>query len=242
MNFKEKIRQLLVQMNVPLTVNIRYDIHTIKILRKHLTPQSHCIDIGCHKGEIMDLFIALAPDGHHYGFEPIPELYENLKTKYKNKRCTILPYALSDREGFSQFNLVESNPAYSGLMKRKYDRPHEQDRKIQVEIRPLDHTELIQYPISLIKIDVEGAELGVLKGGRNLILKDRPIIIFEHGLGASDIYGTTPEMIFDFFDSIQYGIWTTEHFLQQKAALTAEDFKNQYYKGINFYFVAQARP
>ena len=35
-------------------------------------------------------------------------------------------------------------------------------------------------PISVIKIDVQGAELSVIKGALSLIKKNKPIIVFEH--------------------------------------------------------------
>ncbi len=49
-----------------------------------------------------------------------------------------------------------------------------------------------------MKVDVEGAELQVFKGAVRTLKANKPHIIFEHGLGAADHYGTTPQMIFEF--------------------------------------------
>ena len=57
------------------------------------------------------------------------------------------------------------------------------------------------FPIHFMKIDVEGAELQVLRGAIQTILKYKPVIVFEHGLGAADHYGTKPEDIYDFLVS-----------------------------------------
>jgi hypothetical protein len=49
----------------------------------------------------------------------------------------------------------------------------------------------------MIKIDVEGAELLLIRGARETIAKNKPVIVFEHGLGGADSYGHTPEQVFD---------------------------------------------
>ncbi len=94
---------------------MEYDTQTIKVIRKHCSSNSNCIDIGCHKGEILDIFLKYASEGRHYAFEPIPILYHLLKNKYKNTKCILSSIALSNHIGKSTFNYVKSNPAYSGL-------------------------------------------------------------------------------------------------------------------------------
>lgn len=128
MKIKEIIKKLLSFSPIPLTKNQMYDQQTKKVIQKVLKKDSNCIDVGCHKGEILDLMLSHCPLGHHYGFEPIPSLYENLVKKYEQeKNCTILKIALSNQSGETSFNYVLSNPSYSGLKKRKYDRPSEKD-------------------------------------------------------------------------------------------------------------------
>jgi hypothetical protein len=48
-----------------------------------------------------------------------------------------------------------------------------------------------------MKVDVEGAELQVFKGTVQTIKRSRPLIVFEHGLGAADYCGTAPEILYD---------------------------------------------
>src|SRR5690606_21594008 len=125
--------------------------------RKVCKPGSNCLDVGCHKGEILDLFLQYAPQGTHYGFEPIPGLYEDLKKKYGAlENCRLFDIALSDKKGTSSFNYVVSNPSYSGLLKRNYDHPNEQDTLITVRTERLDDLLPPDFRVDLIKIDVEG--------------------------------------------------------------------------------------
>ena len=87
----------------------------------------------------MDLILKSAPLGQHLGFEPIPTMYKDLKTKYAQaENCTILDIALSNEEGETSFNYVISNPAYSGIKKRSYDKPNEQDTSITVQMKRLE--------------------------------------------------------------------------------------------------------
>lgn len=49
----------------------------------------------------------------------------------------------------------------------------------------------------LVKVDVEGAELQVLRGAQQTLATHRPLLVFEHGLGSADHYGTRPEDVHD---------------------------------------------
>lgn len=232
-------KKLIKQLPIPLSRNHRYDLLTRRIVRRLMQPGSNCIDVGAHEGEVFDLFLKWAPQGRHFAFEPLPHLYEFLKKKYiLFPDCIISPLALSSHTGTVAFNYVVSNPAYSGIKKRKYDRPHETDRQIEVETGRLDDQIPENVPIRLIKIDVEGGEMGVLEGATRILSQYHPTVIFEFGLGGSDVYGTTPEKIHAFFSAHGYRIYLLDHFLQHRPALTQEALHQQFYERKNYYFIA----
>ena len=236
---KEKIKSLIKKLPIAFTKNQRYDLYTEKILKKHLSAKSNCLDIGCFKGEVLDMMIEMAPQGTHQGFEPIPVQYDFLKNKYQNKRnIHIHNVALSDKAGEATFNYVKSNPAYSGLKKRAYDRPHEEDEEITVSTQKLDTIISKELKIDLIKIDVEGAEFQVLSGAKQTLENNRPIVIFEHGKGASEFYGTTPEMIYALFDGLNMSIGLLDGFYKGNSSLSSKAFSKQYEERLNHYFVA----
>ncbi len=237
MKIKHIIRTILNFLYLDITKNLEYDRLTKLIIKKTLHQNSVCIDIGCHKGEILDLMLQQSPQGGHYGFEPIPQLYKNLVEKYTPAN-NIFPYALADKCGKANFQFVKNDPAYSGLQKRKYAIDNPEIEEIEVEIYTLDSIVPENTKIDFIKIDVEGAELDVLKGAKRVLTENKPIVVFECGLGASDFYGTKPEEVFDFFKETGLNISLLKSWLNHKKPLLLNEFCNFYNKNSEYYFIA----
>jgi FkbM family methyltransferase len=232
-------KSLLKQIPFPLSKNHRYDLLTKKIIAKKCGPASNCIDVGAHRGEVFDHFLKYCSSGQHFAFEPIPELFTYLKEKYRQRsNCHIYDLALSDKTGNVAFNHVISNPAYSGIKKRKYDRKHEVDESIMVQCDQLDHIIPEGMPVHFMKIDVEGGEMQVLEGASRILCDSHPIIVFEFGVGGSDVYGTTPEKIYSFFHFYGYGVYLLEDFLNGKGPLGLDGLRDQFHNERNYYFVA----
>lgn len=238
---KKLARKILIGLRIPATKNIEYDIYTGKILKTILQPYSNCVDVGAHKGEILDLFLQLAPKGRHVAFEPIPDLYTDLLKKY-GSTVEVYPYALSNKTGSTSFNLVIDDPAYSGLQKRKYKKENAMIEQIVVEVRTLDDVLANRNAkIDLIKIDVEGGEFDVLKGAEKILSEEKPDIIFECGKGASEFYGTKPQEIFQYLNALGYSVFTLHNFLHPKnGALNLVDFCLAFNTGKEYYFIAIA--
>lgn len=234
---KNSAKKIFSVFGLNFTKNQRYDAWTLKIMKRTLKSTSNCVDVGSHKGEVLKEMRTLAPEGKHFAFEPIPDLFANLKQRY-NGNTTIYNYALSDKEGTSTFQHVVSKPAYSGMKQRSYD--HKPTiNEIEVKTQTLDAILPQGTPIDLIKIDVEGAELQVLKGARSVLKNQQPIVIFEHGLGASDHYGTTPEDVYGLLvEECGLKISLLPDYLKQRNALSLGQFKDQFYSASNYYFIA----
>jgi FkbM family methyltransferase len=217
-----------------------YDRQTAAVLKKVLKKDAICIDVGCHKGEILDAMVEHAPAGKFFGFEPIPDLYNKLVDKYRQDgRVSISPVALSDKPGIVSFQHVVGNPAFSGFLRRQYLRSDELVETIEVKTDLLDRILSTDTVVNFMKIDVEGAELGVLRGAEQVIRRSRPYIIFEHGLGASEYYGTTPDNMYDFLvERCGMNISLMSRFLRRKLPFTREEFRNEFDSGRNFYFIA----
>ncbi len=238
---KDAVREMLITLHFDLTKNLKYDRLTRKILKNNLKKNANCIDVGCHKGEILDMMLEYSPYGEHCAFEPIPYLFSRLKNKYKGK-AKIFPYALSDKSGESTFQYVKNAPAYSGIKRRRYDIKNPEIEEIKVELRTLDETISLRDKIDFIKIDVEGGEFGVIKGGENLLKIHKPTILFEFGKGASDYYGTKPVDLYDFItNEIGLKIYTLQSFIKYKQPMTEVEFERYYNTNKEYYFIASCR-
>ncbi len=235
---KEAIKQLIKKLPFAFTQNQRYDRQTRVVIQKVCKADSTCVDVGCHKGEVLDVMLQAAPQGKHYGFEPIPFMFQALKAKYSRQNCEILDIALSNQTGEATFNYVVSNPSYSGLQKRKYDREGEEDTSITVRTAKLDDVLPANQKVDLIKIDVEGGEMLVLEGARQTLLQKRPIVLFEHGLGASDYYGAGPEQMFKYFETCGYTISTLQAWLKGADGFDQKGFERQFFEKLNYFFIA----
>ncbi len=238
MSIKNLLRFILVFIHLDVTKNLKYDRLTKIIMRRLLSDNSNCIDVGCHKGEILESILKYSPRGHHYAFEPIPYLFNQLEKKYKNK-ALIYPYAISDKAGKSSFQFVKNAPAYSGIKKRKYDIAKPDIEKLEVELRTLDEVIPKNTKIDFIKIDVEGGEYDVLKGAKRLLKKSHPVVVFEYGMGASDYYGINPADLYKYItEEVGLNISMLKSYIRNKKPLTLNDFVQHYNTNDEYYFVA----
>jgi FkbM family methyltransferase len=156
-----------------------------------LAPDANCIDVGAHGGDVLDDLLRIAPDGHHLAFEPLPDLAAQLQQRLP--QVDVRAVALSDANGTAEFAHVVDRPGWSGLRERPTpDGATARVERITVPTQRLDDALPPGYVPALIKVDVEGAELQVLQGARQTLATHRPLVVFEHGLGSADHYGTRP--------------------------------------------------
>jgi FkbM family methyltransferase len=216
--------------------NDEYDRQTELVMQRVLRAGDTCVDVGANEGVVLDRILSLAPDGHHHAFEPIPDLAAKLRQRYPH--VEVHEVALSDTEGTASFHHVTSNPSYSGLRERRYDRPEETVELISVRTARLDDVLPGSTDVRLVKIDVEGGEEGVLRGGLRTLERCQPYVVFEHGLGAADHYGTTPEVIYDLLDGVGLVVTLLGRYLDGGARLGRDEFVDEFASGRNYYFLA----
>jgi hypothetical protein len=118
------------------------------------------------------------------------------------------------------------------------DRPGERVRTIEVDVVRLDDVVPPDARVAFVKIDVEGGELGVLEGARTLLARHRPVVVFEHGLGGADHYGTRPEQVFDLLTDAGLRVSLMSRFLAGEAPYARAEFVAEFERGAQWYFVA----
>ena len=184
--------------HIGLTINMfgRYENSTLllveKYLREHIQPASDSIalDIGANIGNHSISFSAFVDQV--LAFEPNPLVFEILKLNVRNNSHNVTPlnFALSDRQG--EADLIVSNGNLGGSRIRAADEKSEnKDASITITTTTLDGLDMGTKNIVLIKLDVEGHELEVLRGGEELLTTCTPIILFEQGKEGIE-GGTSP--------------------------------------------------
>ena len=166
-----------------------YEPKVIGTLRRHLKRGDTCVDVGGHIG-YLTLFMAqiVGPEGNVVTFEPMPDNYELLE---ENIRLNDLKNVRLERTAVGENEMMGSlifaaNERWSWTPSATGYGVVGEKKSINVPFISLDHYAMTQglYP-RLIKIDVEGAELGVLRGAREMIRKSQPALLIEvHGRGG----------------------------------------------------------
>jgi FkbM family methyltransferase len=217
--------------------NSLYDWQTVAIMRRVLRPDSNAIDVGAFEGGMLRHMIRMAPRGRHLAFEPVPERAAALAARFPN--VTVHAAALGDAPRRASFQHVLRYPALSGLRRRSDLAPDEEVQEIQVPVVTLDSVVPADQSIALVKVDVEGGELGVFRGGVETLRRARPVVVFECGLGSADAYGVEPEEVFDALtDPVGLRVSLLQEWLAGGGPLTRAAFADRYRKRLDFYFVA----
>lgn len=146
-----------------------------------LKPGDEVVDIGGNIGLFSLAARAKIGDaGRVYAFEPNPaprRKFERHLAINGIDNVKITPVALHNREGRATFNFPKINTGEGSLSKLNY--PDEATESIEVEIKVGDDALRGANP-RLVKIDVEGAEIGVLSGLKEITARAHPVIIAEY--------------------------------------------------------------
>jgi FkbM family methyltransferase len=176
------------------------------VLAAVLRDDATYVDVGTNRGQLLRVALRAAPVGRHVAFEPIPELAAELRREFPLLDSRQL--ALSAQAGTAEFCHFRTMDGWSGL-RRSLEVSDERGAPeyIDVRVSTLD-VELAELQPRVIKIDVEGAELEVLQGGREVLARARPFVIFEHVPSASALYGSPPGAVWDELRALGYEIFS----------------------------------
>jgi FkbM family methyltransferase len=180
--------------NEVLSKNSFFEIKLLEILRNKVKNFDLVLDIGANVGNHSFYFSNICNAKKIIAFEPDPKnclIYRN-----NNPSSVLHQVALSDYNGGAYLN--NSSPHNSGTGKLSSE-------GIEVQAATLDSFNLSD--VTFIKIDVEGAELNVLKGMTNTITNSKPEILIEvhYGITIEDVLDILPiKYDSEFVDDYQY--------------------------------------
>src|SRR5262249_25891139 len=134
------------------------------------------LDIGANIGWYALHIAARLPTSTIHAFEPISQTIEYLKRNREANDLTniiIHDFGLSDRDSTANFFVYPEGPGGASLANTS---GRTTVMEIAGSVRRLDSLGLLP---DVLKIDVEGAELAVMRGGMETIKKCRPAIFVE---------------------------------------------------------------
>lgn len=143
------------------------------------------IDLGAHIGLATIYFKSLYPNAKIIAVEPNPESFRLLKKNIETvgfNDVEMINAAVGSKKGVRDFYIDSTEKHwnstagfYPGTWKGTY-----QSEKIEVEVVTL--SQIISEPVSLLKVDIEGAELKVLEEAAEKLSLVKKIFVESHPL------------------------------------------------------------
>lgn len=174
------------------------------IMRIHPYELQEIWDIGAHKGETTLKFAGDFPTSLIRSFEPVSENYYSLRNNCSHlKNQSSHNIALGEENKKTKIFLQGASVIHS--LRDDLNKPSAENSKSEdIEVKTIDYVinELKTASIDLLKIDVEGYEIEVLKGARkSLTEKKINFIYLETGL---DTRFNSIQSLIDFLKPIGY--------------------------------------
>ncbi len=170
---------------------LKHRWRVLELGRDLISPGSRVIDVGANIGVYALPWAAINPDVTVHCFEPNPAVRDRLARNVALNRMTgrirLHTEALSDHVGTAT---LYGNDDMSSLNKGVYTGAGQAVPTVVHLARLDDIFGMEGAPLSLMKIDVQGHELEVLRGAHAVISRYRPALILEH---EDDLYLSASE-------------------------------------------------
>jgi FkbM family methyltransferase len=160
------------------------------------------LDVGAHIGSIIASVQRSCPSAKIIAVEAVPTKARNLERLFPSVK--IFACAVGETTGAVSF-FVDSVASARSSLARSNCTHNLSVSEIRIPLRTLDEL-LGTTRVDVMKLDVEGAELGALRGARNVLNASRPLIMFESGPESGRDLGYTKEALFEFFEATDYAI------------------------------------
>jgi FkbM family methyltransferase len=189
-----------------------YQFEVKASLKKYLKKGSAFLDIGANVGYITALGAdLLGRRGQVHSFEPVPRYFDYLSRVAKmnsDYQIVLNNFALGESAGQTTITIPVFNIGGSSVV-QGFVKEEKAEQHITVEVKRLDDyiKEKSLTNISLIKIDVEGFELPVLKGASDFFQANRnclPPIIVEVTPFAYPLLNTRIEELHEYMSNWGY--------------------------------------
>lgn len=197
------------------SIYMRYfEVAEYSFVSRYLHSGMIALDVGAHHGLYTTLAaIRVGNRGRVIAFEPSPRERRWLQWHVRLNRLTnivVEAVALGETNGESDLYLV--NGRETGCNSLREPNVSEPTKRVPVLVRSLDHyleNERVAT-VNFVKIDTEGAELSILKGGSRMLRRDRPVIMCEVQDVRTRPWGYRAREILGFLEGFGYTWWVPQ--------------------------------
>jgi FkbM family methyltransferase len=159
-----------------------YEEHLAELFGYLVRPGATCIDVGANIGiHTTRLAKLVGPRGHVFAVEADQALAGRARTNIALNHLTnvtVLHAAASDVGGDTRMLYRPTGPDSNKGRASLLPHPYLSGTALPTPTVALD--DVVQQPVTLMKIDVEGYEATVLAGARRIVAEYRPSIVFEY--------------------------------------------------------------
>ena len=189
----------------------RYLAEEAAAVSPYVGPGDICVDIGAHAGSWTKPLARMVPAGQVLAFEALPHnalALQRLMQLLLIPNVSVINAAVSDKAGTVE--IAWRTKAGRKLTGNTHLATKDESGEVECVSVPAITLDAwgAQLPptarVSFVKIDVEGAELLVLRGARGFLQKHRPVIFMEIVADCCARYGYTPADLFSLFRELGY--------------------------------------
>lgn len=170
------------------------------------------IDVGANVGQTMLSVKAAYPNIEYIGFEPNPVCVNYLNKLIRVNRfqhARIFPFALSDKNDIVEFFKTHAHDPRATMHREFFEEEVTSDILPMLRFDDLSGVNIRKNPV--VKIDVEGAELNVIKGMTGLLQQHNPIIICEVLHSHLEPMQQRAEELSAYLKGIGYRMYSIDH-------------------------------
>lgn len=199
-------------MSLSLYVCCSFEPNEFAFLGRILRSGMTVVDVGANEG-LYTLFAArrVGPSGRVIAVEPSSReraILDGNLARNQIRNVAVVPSALADKPGTAELKIAPmQHGGHNTLGQFVYD----DDTAVACESVTVETLDALAARLKLegvdvLKVDVEGAELKLLAGGRNLLSQQRPILLIEANDEALKRQGASAAALVDLLLSLDYRI------------------------------------
>lgn len=180
-----------------------------------LRPGDRVIEGGAQLGtETFNYAALVGPAGQVVSFEADGRLASRLVGGLGRaglSQCRVESKALGEAVGHAYFDTVPETAGNSGVGALAPDSSSVEGR-VRVEVGTLDATAAEFGAPRLIVMDIQGGELGALRGGGTVLAEHRPFIVLEVESGSLELLGGSAQEVLELLHANDYSCWRLTRF------------------------------